>query len=586
MGSKIFIGCFILFAQGSGTTSYFYENLNRVISKATQEGTITYTYDEAGDVKTVRSSNVNGVSNDYAYDQLNRLSTVTDNRRNTTTTYGFDSVGNLSNYNYPNGVQTNFNYDTLNRLTGMGSTNGHSISSYGYTLGAAGNRLTVAEIGTRQVVYSYDDLYRLKSETISGDTITANNGIISYQYDPVGNRLTRTSGIAAVPSTSNTFDTNDRLNTDQYNADGNTTVSNGNVYAYDFENRIIGVNNGAIVIIYDGDGNRVSKTVNGITTSYLVDTNNLTGYAQVVEELQNAVVQRVYVYGDHLISQDQTINAVWTQSFFGYDGHGSVRFLTNVAGMVTDKYDFDAFGILINRVGETPNLFLYAGEQFDPDLGFYYMRARYLIPNTGRFASADMYEGTPFDPLSLHKYLYVNSNPINMRDPSGREGTLMENLSAIAITTSLAAINAGSQLLQAFQQGGAAVGRAFQAFGQIAEDSAAEVIALFPKINVQQGYEIGNRVIDFFLRAGDRAAQLEVKYRIPSKIGEAFNRLVDQINMGVWYGEGQMVVWTYRLPSIADLKRLQDALGPDVFSQVQFVDGITGLGKWIQLYFH
>ena len=33
------------------------------------------------------------------------------------------------------------------------------------------------------------------------------------------------------------------------------------------------------------DGNRVSKTVNGVTTNYLVDTNNLARYAQVVEEL-------------------------------------------------------------------------------------------------------------------------------------------------------------------------------------------------------------------------------------------------------------------------------------------------------------
>jgi hypothetical protein len=44
------------------------------------------------------------------------------------------------------------------------------------------------------------------------------------------------------------------------------------------------MNSGAVTIVYDGDGNRVAKTVGGVTTQYLVDDLNPTGYAQVVEE--------------------------------------------------------------------------------------------------------------------------------------------------------------------------------------------------------------------------------------------------------------------------------------------------------------
>jgi hypothetical protein len=40
-----------------------------------------------------------------------------------------------------------------------------AIASYAYTLGAAGNRLSVAELSGRTVNYGYDDLYRLTSET-------------------------------------------------------------------------------------------------------------------------------------------------------------------------------------------------------------------------------------------------------------------------------------------------------------------------------------------------------------------------------------------------------------------------------------
>ena len=54
---------------------------------------------------------------------------------------------------------------------------------------------------------------------------------------------------------------------------------------------------GGVSIVYDCDGNRVRKTVAGVTTQFLVDTNNLTGYAQVVEERVNNVVQRSYQYG-------------------------------------------------------------------------------------------------------------------------------------------------------------------------------------------------------------------------------------------------------------------------------------------------
>jgi hypothetical protein len=71
------------------------------------------------------------------------------------------------------------------------------------------------------------------------------NGLVSYDYDPVGNRLTRTSTVTGVPAQSSTVDANDRLNSDSYDANGNTTSSNSNTYAYDFENRLTSLNNGA-----------------------------------------------------------------------------------------------------------------------------------------------------------------------------------------------------------------------------------------------------------------------------------------------------------------------------------------------------
>jgi RHS repeat-associated protein len=87
---------------------------------------------------------------------------------------------------------------------------------------------------------------------------------------------------------------------------------------------------------------------------------------------------------------------------------------------VTDSYEYDAFGNSFTMSGTTPNNYLYRGEQYDSDLGLYYLRARYYNPATGRFMSRDPEDGNQLDPKSLHKYLYADGDPINGIDPTGR----------------------------------------------------------------------------------------------------------------------------------------------------------------------
>jgi RHS repeat-associated protein len=171
----------------------------------------------------------------------------------------------------------------------------------------------------------------------------------------------------------------------------------------------------------------------GVTTKHLVEDDvNPTGLPQVFEESVNGVVQRTYTYGLQRISEDQAVNNAWTPSFYGYDGFGSVRQLTNLAGTVTDTYSYDAFGNLLNSTGTTPNNYLYRGEQFDPTLNLYYVRARYYNPATGRFISRDPENGKSRDPKSLQKYLYANGDPINRIDPVGREAILQYAERALA----------------------------------------------------------------------------------------------------------------------------------------------------------
>jgi RHS repeat-associated protein len=431
----------ISMTDATGTSNWSYDSNGH----ATQIGrplfgTSFYTYDAAGNLTKLLLNSSPIITVNYTYDALNRMKTAQETNTGTTT-YTYDNVGNLQSVTYPNGVVHGYTYDTRNRLTNLGVTKSSSnLFGYNYTLDAAGHRLSVSELSGRTVNYGYDSIYRLTSETIAGDPSNV-NGAASYVYDAVGNRTQKTSTIPGFPGGLTNYNANDQLSTDTYDNDGNTTASNGVGYVYDFENHVIQAGAG-ITMVYDGDGNRVQKTVAGVTTKYLVDTQSPTGYAQVVYETFNEStsasreISRIFVYGLERISQFRSYflnSASHTQtSYYIYDGHGSTRALTDPSGNVTDTYDYDAFGNLLHStatgippggttVTATPNEFLFAGEQFDSDLNLYYNRARYLNVSTGRFWSMDTDDGDDEAPLSLHRYLYSEGDPINHVDPSGNE---------------------------------------------------------------------------------------------------------------------------------------------------------------------
>jgi len=140
-----------------------------------------------------------------------------------------------------------------------------------------------------------------------------------------------------------------------------------------------------------------------------------------MDELVGTTVTRTYAYGLSRISENQKIGTTQTASFYGYDGHGNVRFLTGSTGTATDTYVYDAFGLPITTSGTTPNNYLYSGEQFDSALGMYYLRARCYNLATGRFLAMVPYQGDTMNPQTLHKYVYSSNNPVNAADPTGRD---------------------------------------------------------------------------------------------------------------------------------------------------------------------
>ncbi len=354
------------------------------------------------------------------------MQTVTDNRADGVTTYNYDATSQVSSFAYPNGVTHSFGYDLRDRTTSLSLG---SIANYVQSFSNSGHKTGVMELSGRAPAYQYDQVWRLTQEAITGDPVSANNGVLTHMLDPVGNRTSLTSTLAALPNQSFTYDPDDRLQSDTYDANGNTVSSGGVNYSYEFEDRLVSTSNG-VTIVYDGDGNRASETAAGITTKYLVDDLTPTHYAQVAEETVNGVVTAQFTYGLMRISQ----NRDGTASYYGFDPGGSVRQLLSPAGAVTDTYAYDGFGNTVTQAGSTTNEFLYRGEQWDSALQMYYLRARYYVPRTGRFLTSDKFE--PGDiatcdcpmtspaghQLSIHNLFgYAASDPVGLRDPRGAE---------------------------------------------------------------------------------------------------------------------------------------------------------------------
>ena len=372
-------------------------------------------------------------------DDVLSQSSFTENGSSDTAYLLYDGHGSTRQLANAFGVVTaKYAYNGRNRLTGLQINDAQAtlLNSFGYQLNAVGHRTRIDEANGRTRLFQYDNLNRLTSEQITGDSAGV-NGAVSYVHDLVGNRIASASTLPGVVSQSNSYSVNDRLDSDTCDDNGNTVAAPGITAGdvYDAWNRLVRRTkpDGTTVDLgYDHVGNRVSKTVSTATnetfTAYLVDNNSLTGYAQVLEELRDdgtgsLEVFRTYAVGHDVLSQTtHTPTYPHTHTrYYLYDGQGSVWGLADEAGTVTDYYAYDAFGIHLYDAGAgTPNTIRYTGEQFDPDLGQYYLRARFYEPTRGCFWTQDSYEGSPSDPISLHKYLYANANPVIYSDPSGR----------------------------------------------------------------------------------------------------------------------------------------------------------------------
>jgi RHS repeat-associated protein len=485
-----------------GATEYRHDARGQLLSRTDPDNSqISYTYDASGNRTSVTTMVIANSprTTTYTFTPQSQLATVTDSDGDVTR-YLYDLGGRLMQTDYSNNTRETRSYNQRNQLLSVAHKNkvtDEVFASFDYELDFAGNRTALIEHDGRRVEYEYDELYRLLSENITAPGSAQPTRRMKYQYDDVGNRLMRDDTVEG--ATSYSYDANDRLRTQtlagqvttyRYDENGNTVAKAVNGvdstrYEWDFENRLNAADTNADGVLdvaykYDQNGIRVSQTLypNGTTeiTRFFIDPN--LSYSQVLEEYTpGGIISVSYVHGLDLISQDRHLET--GKSLYHVDGLGSTRALSNVNGLITNSYHYDAFGQVIHQSGLTENNFLFAGEYRNFETGLDYLRSRYLDFATGRFASRDSFEGFMQHPIMLHKYLYANANPIMGIDPSGYE-TVSNQEAAMAIQNTISQISTTSyRILGAIERAKSLVGILNTVSTIIGQFDAASVLPEF-----------------------------------------------------------------------------------------------------------
>lgn len=475
--------------DSTGITKYKYDKNGRLLSKQMpQDMVLEYAYDECGRIKS-KSLKISGIEKNktaYEYDLLNRITRVID-RNGNVTVYEYDEIGNRSAVKYANGITLTYTYDACSRLIKECVSNKDNVllCQYKYTYGKNGEKKTVQEIAEGKTItteYVYDELNRLKKEIIADKTGSIIN---EYQYDKVGNRISRetnlkgdTKGLVSENTqesqliqgkTTYNYNRCNQLTSEtqekktiyyKYDLNGNLTQQqwdSGTIsYQYDMKNQLTQIlqkKNGSNVQVetyqYDYKGNRIVKNTDGEEIRYVIDESQ--SLAQIEAEVKTDEKNcTVYTIGLERISMEKE-SGLW---YYTYDGHGDVCSLTDENGIITDTYGYEAYGTLLRRQGKTENSFLYTGEYLDEFSGLYYLRARYMNPGTGTFQSLDTYSGILDNPVTLHKYLYVQGNPVAYNDPTGHMASFIlgAQMSARETAYNAAVIKIGLGILASLTQ--------------------------------------------------------------------------------------------------------------------------------------
>ena len=206
----------------------------------------------------------------------------------------------------------------------------------------------------------------------------------------------------------------------------------------------------------------------------------------------------------------------WT-GYYTYDPRGSVSGVTDADGGLWASYRYNATGKMTFGEPEYNQIYGYNAESYNPMLELQYLRARYYDVERGNFLTEDTYLGDISDPLTLNRYNYVVSNPLNYIDPSGHDFQSPEDMPMRGGNGWHDAIQAIGDLFN--EHGGAMAGAATGAaiVALLLPGAGAVILVGSALIAGGAGYIVGGVTDSEFKKADIRKALKEEGIKIDSE---------------------------------------------------------------------
>ena len=414
------------------------------------------------------------VAYDNVYGNLSEFTEkVGENRQEYGTKFGYDDENRPTSLTYSVGAatigQSTTTIDKLNRTTfsavKLGSktfTSEYHFAAGGYGTGSVTNLVASITQPGCNCGYGYDDNGNIASATLNGkwtgytydalgqliqvndhsDTRSGENGTTwKYTYDLGGNILKKerfayadtTTPLETVTYTYGDANWRDKLtavngNAIAYDAIGNPL--NDGTWTYTWQNgrQLQKMQKAGVTaeFVYNADGLRVQKTVNGVVTKYTLHGKNVVHMTSVTDELH-------FFYD----AQNRPAVVVYNGVPYAYvkSLQGDVIAILDAAGNVVVSYMYDAWGMPIGKNGAlsetlgTLNPFRYRGYVFDEETGLYYLRSRYYNAERSRFVNADSV-------LLQNLFSYCENSPINNLDTEGTTSSRLCEMSCYIENTS------------------------------------------------------------------------------------------------------------------------------------------------------
>ena len=429
------------------TTQSEYDLANRPVRVKTSE-----------DAKHVYTGQV---AYDNVYGNLSEFTEkVGENRQEFGTKFGYDDENRPTSLTYSASGkeigQSTTTIDKLNRTTfsavKLGSktfTSEYHFAAGGYGTGSVTNLVSSITQPGCNCGYGYDDNGNIASATLNGkwtgytydalgqlvqvndhsDTRSGENGTTwKYTYDLGGNILKKerfayadtTNPLETVTYTYGDGNWRDKLtavngSTIRYDAIGNPL--NDGTWTYTWQNgrQLQKMQKSGVTaeFVYNADGLRVQKTVNGVATKYTLHGKNIVHMTSGTDELH-------FFYD----AQNRPAVVVYNGTAYAYvkSLQGDIVAILDENGNTVVSYGYDAWGAPLWCTGELAETlgkvqpFRYRGYVYDEETGLYYLRSRFYNSSLCRFIDMDclIHSGNTF--------AYCCNSPASMHDVCGTTG--------------------------------------------------------------------------------------------------------------------------------------------------------------------